>query len=274
MLVIVGSEKRSAMKTVLYYFSATGNSLYVARFLQTLLPGAELCSIPEALANGITEPDADCVGVVFPMHYFGLPVPVENFFARVALPSSAYVFAIATCGIPYWGRPFLDANVILETQKRRLDASWYVRLVSNYLPLRDTAADWRIRIRAWLAEKKLRKIARMVADKESHSTWQIMTEFCKKHHAAWRERQMHVDEQMICDTEKCISCGLCERVCPVRNIERPNGHPVWQHRCVECLGCLHICPKEAIDFGAETKGRRRYRHKEIAAKDLLHRFES
>ena len=49
--------------------------------------------------------------------------------------------------------------------------------------------------------------------------------------------------------------------------------PFWQRRCTECLGCLHICPVEAIDYGGKTKGRKRYRHKDIAPKDLLHRFQ-
>ena len=40
------------MKTVIYYLSATGNSLYTARFLQTSLENTELRSIPEALAAG------------------------------------------------------------------------------------------------------------------------------------------------------------------------------------------------------------------------------
>ena len=40
------------MKTVIYYLSATGNSLYAARVLQASLEGAELRSIPEALAGG------------------------------------------------------------------------------------------------------------------------------------------------------------------------------------------------------------------------------
>ena len=53
---------------------------------------------------------------------------------------------------------------------------------------------------------------------------------------------------------------------------RPDGHPVWQHRCVNYLGCLHICPTKAIDYGDKTKGLKRYRHKDIAPKDLLHHF--
>ena len=41
-----------------------------------LLPEVELRSISEALAEDNPSVNADCVGFVFPMHYFGLPLQV------------------------------------------------------------------------------------------------------------------------------------------------------------------------------------------------------
>ncbi len=106
--------------------------------------------------------NAECVGFVFPMHYFGLPLQMEEFLEKLTIYESPYTFAIATCGVPYWGRPFLDAEAILAKKNRKLHGKWYVRLVSNYIPYRDIAADWRISIRAWLAERKIRKMAKFV----------------------------------------------------------------------------------------------------------------
>ena len=260
------------MKTIICYLSATGNSLYAARFLQAALQDAELRSVPEALVEGCLDVKADVVGFVFPLHYMGLPLQAEAFLERLSVTGSPYIFAIATCGVPYFGTPFEDAEKILSRKDLRLDAAWYLRLVSNYLPLRDTAADWRIRIRAWLAERKLKTIAQAIKDRRPHSTWQLLQKPCRRLHQEWKERQQRIDENFRCDTGKCTSCGLCERICPTRNILRPDGYPVWQHRCTECLGCLHICPVEAIDYGEKTKGRKRYRHKDVAPKDLLRHF--
>ena len=110
------------MKTVIYYLSATGNSLYAARFLQASLEGAELRSIPEALADGRLAVEADVVGFVFPLHYMGLPLQVEDFMERLSMAGNPYVFAVATCGVPYLGTPFLDAEEILR-RKTRLSSS-------------------------------------------------------------------------------------------------------------------------------------------------------
>ena len=260
-----------AISTVIYYYSATGNSLYTARALQELLPEVELRSIPEALAEDNPSVNADCVGFVFPMHYFGLPLQVEEFLEKLTIYESPYTFAIATCGVPYWGRPFLDAEEILARKNRKLHGRWFLRLVSNYIPYRDIATDWRIAIRARLAEKKLRKIAEAVRNREAHDTWQLLKKFCQNYHEEWRTQQEKIDELFQCDRGKCTSCGLCERICPRENIQRPDGFPMWQHRCVECLGCLHICPVQAIDYGEVTKGRKRYRHRDVKAAELLPR---
>lgn len=255
------------MTTIIYYFSATGNSLYAARNLAGALKDVELISIPSALARREFSTDAERIGFIFPLHYGGLPILVEDFVRQLSMPNVKYLFAIATCGVPYLGRPFTDLNEILNG--RRLDAVWFLRLVSNYLMLRDTAADWRIRIRYWFAERKLKKIARAISDGQSHETWELRKDWCRRMHDDWESRRSTLDEKFLVDRSKCVKCGLCEKICPVKNISRPDGSPTWNHGCVECLGCLHVCPKRAIDCGSITRGRKRYIHWEIKPRDLI-----
>lgn len=256
------------MKTEIYYFSATGNSLYAAKFLKQSL-GAEIFSIPAMLRQKNFTTDAEKIGFIFPLHYLSLPMMVEEFVEKLEMPDAKYIFAITTCGVPYWGRPFTDLNEILAKKNLRQSASWFLRLVSNYLPSRDTAADWRIKIRYWLAERKLNKISAQIAENQSHDTWELFQKMCKKYHDEWKGNRADLDKNFICDVEKCIKCGLCEKICPVKNITRPKGSPVWQHNCVDCLGCLHVCPKQAIDIGNVTKGRKRYIHWKIKPNELV-----
>lgn len=50
-----------------------------------------------------------------------------------------------------------------------------------------------------------------------------------------------------CDTQKCISCGACKRVCPMEvDITDPGRKRHNGTECILCLSCVDACPKEAL----------------------------
>lgn len=62
--------------------------------------------------------------------------------------------------------------------------------------------------------------------------------------------------------DSCIGCGLCAKRCSVHAIEMQNKRPVWvKGTCTMCLGCLHRCPKFAIQYGKNTKRHGQYVHR-------------
>ena len=59
-------------------------------------------------------------------------------------------------------------------------------------------------------------------------------------------------------TDKCISCGLCEKICMLNNIILAGGKPKWGDNCTHCMACICGCPEKAIEYGSGTKSKRRY----------------
>jgi len=81
------------MKTVIFYYSGTGNSLWSARLLAERLGDAKLQ--PMKGADALAAGDAEAVGFVFPVHIWGLPVPVVHFIEKLSLRPRVYLFALA-----------------------------------------------------------------------------------------------------------------------------------------------------------------------------------
>ena len=67
---------------MIFYFSGTGNSLYVARLLADELNDC-IISIPDCINNGTFEfelKDSEKIGIVTPVYFYGLPSIVETFW--------------------------------------------------------------------------------------------------------------------------------------------------------------------------------------------------
>jgi ferredoxin/flavodoxin len=257
------------MKTVIYYFSATGNSLVVARDLAAELGNAELVPITKALESAQNY-SYDMLGIIFPVYMFGLPLIVKKFLKNLKTRDNAYFFAVATLGgLP--GRALTMVKDILKKRKVRLAAGFSVLMPGNYTPLYG-AIDSKRQMEMFEREKsRIKEIALYLRQQKQG----IIEEKPFLINFLLYKLLYHLGSMTIPASDKgfwfseaCIKCGLCGKVCPVANIEMRGGHPAWLHHCQHCMACLQWCPTEAIEYGKKTEGRRRYHHPEVSAEDI------
>ncbi|MBN1814046.1 MAG: EFR1 family ferrodoxin, partial [Anaerolineae bacterium] len=71
----------------------------------------------------------------------------------------------------------------------------------------------------------------------------------------------------------CNGCGICERICPLNNVEMVDDRPVWSDNCAGCFACLNWCPKEAISLGGFDANIRAYHHPAVKISDMLRQRE-
>ncbi len=65
-------------------------------------------------------------------------------------------------------------------------------------------------------------------------------------------------------TDKCISCGKCVRVCPLNNVSLKYDRPSWGRDCTHCMACICNCPVDAIEYGNVTQNKEKYRFSKYA----------
>ena len=258
------------MKTVIYCFSGTGNSLSAAKSLANALDGTTVVPIAKAI-KGEIKTDADRVGIVFPVYAFGMPRIVVEFCKKIEIASSARIFAVATCG----GMPagtLLQLKKILAGRGLTLSAGFCVTMPGNYTPLYGAPSDEKQRAILEKAKKRIEYIAEAV--KAGKPTRIEANNFLIN----WIFSGLlyRVSIPHLCEADKyfwandnCNSCGVCRNVCPVANIEMKDGRPVWQHKCEQCMACLQWCPTEAIQWGKKTQRRKRYRNPDVTVQDII-----
>ncbi|MCK5773172.1 MAG: flavodoxin family protein, partial [Thermoplasmata archaeon] len=71
----------------LYYFTGTGNSLWVAKQLAKQLSNFSIEPIANLLSDNkkIENPDSDMIGLVFPVYIFGPPLIVNRFINKLKI---------------------------------------------------------------------------------------------------------------------------------------------------------------------------------------------
>ncbi|MDD5668416.1 MAG: DUF362 domain-containing protein [Candidatus Omnitrophica bacterium] len=112
---------------------------------------------------------------------------------------------------------------------------------------------------------KTAKIARVFSDSDgltgiAHFKGHIMTGFggALKNlgmGCATREGKLfqHAGVAPFVKTKKCVGCGVCEKICPVKAITINNGKAVVDKLiCIGCASCIAVCPREAIDIKWEA----------------------
>jgi ferredoxin len=258
------------LKTIIYYFTGTGNSLAAARGICSHLGDCELISIPSlAGTSGKIKPGADRVGIVCPVYDFGLPAIVSGFVQRLNLSQTGYCFAVLTMGgLGVSALHQLDA-LVFNHNHRHLDAAFVVRMVGNFVPLYDPAKGAKKEKLLKDADTRIAEIAGII-DKGLivQPGIALLSAFLKRFTYDGFIRRIHDADKDFISDEKCTACGTCAAICPVKNIDMVEGKPVWKHHCEMCCACLHFCPVEAIQWGPKTKTRGRYRHPAVMLADM------
>lgn len=270
------------MNTEIFYFSGTGNSLFVAKELQKRIPESELIPIVCMLKRDKILSTGSTVGIVFPVHALTIPIAVSRFIKKIDLSNAKYVFAVATRGGGTIFYGFKKINNLLRKQKKFLSSEFIIDMYSNesrtgtFIP----PIESDIETIEQDALRKLDTIEEMILKKGNHredirdhktksGSNPISSFMIERLVLALMEIADHTKgANYFYHDDKCTGCGVCEKVCLSEKIKMVDGRPVWQRDvlCYMCFACLNFCPVRSVQINdipgvkSHTKENERYSH--------------
>ncbi len=264
---------------MILYFSGTGNSLAIARKIAEPL-GEQVISLHEAVAADLSGEKR--IGVVFPTYWLDAPLAVKALIPRIVFPKDAYTFVVITCGAQT-NNAIWTVRRLLKRQGVRVDYCHKIRVP-------DTSAlafGRNPNAQTWKFDKFAPRLETIIAD--------LSAEKHRLHFAGFDPlgwllnagslaKKSYRLTTPVVNTDKCIGCNICVRVCPqgnisltdntdrsadrVQNTDKPVAH--IGDNCTLCLGCVHFCPHQAVEVGNRpTQKGYQYHHPQVKLKDMI-----
>ena len=257
------------MKTLIYFYTGTGNSLWTAKKLSEQLGNTELYPLTLTGKESI-HPSVENIGLIFPVHIWGMPSLVIDFVNRLEVKTAKYYFAIAV-NAGQVAATLLQLKKIMQAKGLNISAGFSIELPSNYIPWGGAPAQEKQQKKFTEALKKISCISAIIKaheakDPDKGPLWQNIL-FSALYRMAFPQIPK-MDKSFWADA-KCTGCRICEKICPVQNILMSEDKPAWQHHCEQCFACLQWCPETAIQYGKNTEKKKRYHHPEIKLQDML-----
>lgn len=249
---------------MIFYFTGTGNSLYVAKELDE-----NIISIPQIIKKEKLEFSADSIGTVCPVYGHEMPRMVKEFIRKASFETD-YLFMVLTYGAHHGGAAEIADSFFQEVGKKA-DYITTIEMVDNFLPMFDMneqmAKDKQVEkhleeIRSAIQTKRRGIQKTSLAEKTAHKMYMKMVGNAPE--TVWAAFQV---------TSECVGCGICTRVCPAGCIHLENQYAIHSGEgCQACYACVHACPKMAVQFvllNPEKNPMARYRNEHVTLCELV-----
>lgn len=259
------------MKTILYYFSGTGNTLMLARLLAKKLDDTEIINIVSC--NDSDEiPEADTIGILFPVYAFGLPKIMRDFVNNnLKIPDDTYVFSLTNYAGAGGAVASKQLKNLLTAKGNKLNARFWLPMPSNYIPFGGAESQDKQNKRFLSAANSINKIAEIIKKRPENYFYQrsrIPLFISNIFHKLFMKKCERDSKKFYVNTN-CSGCGTCAKVCPTQNIKIIDKHPTWSSSCEQCMACLQWCPASAIQISGVPEDRLRYQNPGIEVEDLI-----
>lgn len=242
-------------KTVIYYFSGTGNTEIVCGLLADALTKknmqVSLISMEDVsfdISLDLMAP-SDMIGIASPIHGLGIPKIVseksKKIAARASKDQKVFLLLSAADIVKINHAAGSEISKIFYKEGTSIFYERIIVMPSNFL------ISYNDRFSRQLYEASKEKTAHM-ADELLLGKERLLRPSLLYRALA---RAVHKCESgygdpffgnSIISDEKCTGCMTCVKNCPVQNLKLTEGKIRGGKDCLMCMRCFYICPEKAL----------------------------
>ncbi|NMB81332.1 MAG: 4Fe-4S binding protein [Ignavibacteria bacterium] len=250
-------------KTLIFYFSGTGNSKQVSKWISEFAAAKSIdCVLFDISKTDISrlEPiDSNALIIIIsPIHGFNYPKITLDFIRRFPSGKNKIVLMNTRAGMKIGkfitpgltGIAFILSSIILKIKGHKIVGQIPFDMPSNWISLHPALNERTVKFIHKKNYERVKKHAdKIFAGKKDFLALRDIIQdlliapislgyylvgrfaFAKTFYASY----------------KCDDCGVCIEQCPVKAIKKINYHPYWTFSCESCMKCMNSCPKRAIE---------------------------
>lgn len=232
------------------YFSGTGNTKFcISRFLSAIEGEHRLLSIEDSAAVSEIS-GAEEILFAYPVYYSSLPKIVSDFIKNNhTLWRGKRIFIIATMGAFSGDGAGVSAR-LFRKYGAEITGGLHIKMpdcIGDVKALKKSPDENRRIIAS--AEEKIDRAAKNYSDGKPPQEglnifYHLAGLFGQRLYFSGKTK--HYTQNPKISDEKCVGCGNCEKLCPMRNIHIADGKAVPGDKCTMCYRCFSLCPQKAI----------------------------
>ena len=251
------------MSNIVFYFSGTGNCLKVAKEISKSIENCEIVSMGKSFDFN---KQYDSIGFIYPTYFWGLPKRVIEFIENINLVNNknTYYYSITTHGGSPGNAVYQIYELLYKKHGIKLNYGQKIQMFSNYVNMYNMKE--KINEITEKSNKGLIPIIKSIKLKENNRINKF-TKMLQFLNTGFIKKVSNMDKHYSVNNN-CTGCTICQKVCPVKNIEMIENKPKFKNHCEQCVACIQYCPQKAINYKNATQTRRRYTHPEIKFNEL------
>ena len=244
---------------MIIYFTGTGNSRFVAEQIAEATGDELVNAVKYTRKNRNAVFSTPGIYVfVSPIYVSAPPMVFLDFIRHSTFPGDCRAYFIMTCAGGMGGAPGYCKALAAEKGFTYMGTA-EVEMPQNYIAMFKTGTPEENRAKIEAAVPVVSNLSIAIRNcRELPDPGMKVWELLSTRMVLAPYYKYFMTSKPFAATEKCIGCGKCAAVCPLANIVMQDGKPVWGDNCTHCMGCINLCPKEAVEYGKGTHGKLRY----------------